>query len=136
MPGWVAVSLEQIPRAAGAERGANWYPLQHAFGLTAFGANVFVADEQGTCLINRHDERESGQEELYLVVLGRAGFTIAGEQVEAPAVTAVAVRDPSLTRSAAALEPGTILLALGGVPQDGFRSTWMEEHFEGVDRLI
>lgn len=135
-PGWASVRLEGLPRAAETEPGAAWYPLQHVFGLTAFGANAFVAERAGDALVEEHDERKSGQEELYLVVLGRARFTLGGEEAEAPAVTVVAVRDPSLTRRAVALEPGTTLLAFGGLPQPDFRSTWWEEHFTGVPRLL
>jgi hypothetical protein len=48
MPGWAARALDDLPLAA-AESGAPWYPLQHAFGFSAFGANVFVAGSPGTC---------------------------------------------------------------------------------------
>jgi hypothetical protein len=136
MPGWAAIPLEALPRVGEAEAGPAWYPLQHAFGLTAFGANAFVAEAAGTALIEEHDERGSGQEELYLVVRGRARFTLAGEEVDAPALTVVAVRDPSLTRSAVATEPGTTLLAFGGPPRADFSSTWRGEHFEGVPRVL
>lgn len=40
-PGWAAVRLEELPLAAEPEPGAAWYPLQHVFGLTAFGANAW-----------------------------------------------------------------------------------------------
>jgi hypothetical protein len=128
--------LEELPRVAESEPGAAWYPLQHVFGLTAFGANAFVAEAAGDELVAEHDERASGQQELYVVVVGRSRFTLAGEDFDAPAVTVVAVRDPGVTRSAVALEPGTILLALGGVPRTDFRSTWRREHFERVPRFF
>jgi hypothetical protein len=136
LPGWAAIPLEELPQAAQTEPGAAWYPLQHVFGLTAFGANAFVAASASDALVEAHDERKSGQEELYVVVAGQARFTLAGEAVDAPAVTVVAVRDPSVTRSAVALEPGTTLLAFGGLPRDDFRSTWRRSHFEGVPRVL
>ena len=136
MAGWAAIPLEELPQAAQTEPGAAWYPLQHVFGLTAFGANAFVAESAADVLVEAHDERKSGQEELYLVVAGHARFTLADELVDAPAVTVVAVRDPSVTRSAAALEPGTTLLAFGGLPRDDFSSTWWERHFDGVPRVL
>lgn len=136
MRGWAAIPLEELPRAAQTEPGAAWYPLQHVFGLTAFGANAFVAASEGDTLVEPHDERKSGQEELYVVAVGRARFSLAGETVDASALTVVAVRDPSVTRSAVALEAGTTLLALGGLPRDDFRSTWWERHFEGVPRVL
>ena len=134
MSGWVARRLEDVPRVAGVG-DLVWHPLQHAFGLTAFGANAFVARESGVSLVEEHDEAESGQEELYLVVRGAATFVLDGKEVDAPAITAVAVRSPSVRRAAVAREPGTILLALGGPAREAFDSTWNDEHFEGVPRL-
>lgn len=136
MRGWAAIPLEDVPRVPSHEPGPTWYPLQHAFGLTAFGANVFVAQAAGEVLVEEHDERKSEQEELYVLIAGRARFTLEGDAIEAAAVTVVAIRDPSVRRSAVALEPGTTLLALGGPPQESFRSTWREAHFQGVPRLL
>lgn len=136
MPGWAALSLEELPVADETEPGAVWYPLQHVFGFTAFGANAFVAAARGDVLIEEHDESGSGQEELYVVVRGAAEFSVDGESVSAPAVFVVAVRDPSVRRSAVALEAGTTLLAFGGLPSAVFRSTWLDTHFEGVSRLL
>ena len=112
-----------------------WVPLQHVFGLTAFGANAFVG-AAGQTLVSEHDESGSGQEELYLVVSGNALFRIDGERVDAPAVSAVAVRDPAARRSVVASEEGTTLLAFGGMPQGDFRSTWRAEHFAGIEPIL
>jgi hypothetical protein len=134
--GWAAIPLEEVPRAGADHEGPAWYPLQHAFGLTAFGANAFVGADAGDVLVEEHDERESGQEELYVVVTGRARFTVGGEAVELTAVGVVGIRDPAVTRSVVALEPRTTLLALGGRPREDFRSTWRQSHFEGVPRVL
>ena len=136
MPAWAALRLEELPVAVETEPGAAWYPLQHVFGFTGFGANAFVAAASGDVLIEEHDESGSGQEELYLVTSGAAEFTLDGESVSAPAMFVVAVRDPSVKRSAVALEAGTTLLAFGGMPTADFRSTWMDTHFKGVPRLF
>jgi hypothetical protein len=136
MPGWAARALDDLPRAADAEPGAPWYPLQHAFGLTAFGANVFVAGKPGHVLVEPHDESGSGQEELYLVLRGSAEFTLDGTDVRGAAFFVVAVRDPRVVRSAVGLEADTTLLVLGGRPTDRFESTWLPSHFEGVPRLL
>jgi uncharacterized cupin superfamily protein len=136
LPGWAAIPLEELPRASADEDAPAWYPLQHVFGLTAFGANAFASASPGDVLVDEHDESGSGQEELYVVVAGRATFVLDGTTVEAPAITVIAVRDPSVHRSATAGEPGTTLLALGGRPRADFESTWREEHFEGVRRLL
>jgi hypothetical protein len=111
----------------------DWYPLQHHFGLSAFGVNAFGGDA-GIELVAEHDERESGQEELYVVVRGSARFTLNGEEHDAPAVTVVAVPDPAVTRAAVATERDTIVLALGGRSDSAFATTWRSDHFERLPR--
>jgi hypothetical protein len=110
----------------------DWYPLQHHFGLGAFGINAFGGDS-GVELIAGHDELESAQEELYVVIRGAARFTLDGKAYEAPAISVVAVPDPAVTRAAVATEDGTVILALGG-PASGFATTWNPAHFEQVPR--
>ena len=70
------------------------------------------------------------------VALLEAKDELGGESVEAEAVSVVAVRDPSVTRSAVALEPGTTLLVVGGPRRADFRSTWRAEHFADVPKLL
>ena len=111
----------------------DWYPLQHHFGLGAFGVNAFGGDA-GIQLVAEHDERESGQEELYVVVRGSARFMLNGEEHEARAVSIVAIPDSGVTRAAAAIEDGTILLAIGGPAGSRFATTWNPTHFEQVPR--
>jgi hypothetical protein len=111
----------------------DWYPLQHHFGLAAFGVNAFGGDA-GIELVAQHDELDSGQEELYVVVRGSARFTLNGEECYAPAVSVVAVPDTSVSRAAIATEDGTLLLAIGGPAGSGFATTWRPTHFERVPR--
>lgn len=108
----------------------DWYPLQHHFGLSAFGLNAFGGDA-GIQLVAEHDETESGQEEVYIVVRGGARFTIAGDDVEARAISVVALTDPEVRRSAVSVSPGTVLVAVGGVP-GSFTTTWRSQNFERV----
>ena len=92
--------------------------IRRHFDIRAFGIRANRAVGEGH-LIGEHDEvglGASGQEELYLVLSGAATFTVADEQVEAPAGTLVFVRDPSARRSAIAKEEGTTVLAIGGTP--------------------
>ena len=111
----------------------DWYPLQHHFGLRAFGMNAFGGDA-GIELVAEHDESESRQEEVYLVVRGAARFTLNGDDHQAPAVSVVAIPDPAVTRAAVATEAGTIVLAIGGPGDSGFATTWRPAHFERVPR--
>lgn len=131
---WIK-GLTEIPRVRDDEQGApEWYPIQHHFGLRAFGANAYVAREAGDLLIGDHDETGSGQEELYVVLAGQALFELNGERAEAHAVSVVVVRDPSVRRRAVASTAGTIVLAIGGRPADTFTSTWRPEWFADVPR--
>ena len=111
----------------------DWYPVQHHLGLGGFGVNAFGGDA-GTVLVAEHDETESGQEELYVVVESAVSFSLAGEAVRAPAVAFVAVPDPAIRRAAVALEDGTLLLAIGAPAGSGFQTTWKRENFEQVPR--
>jgi hypothetical protein len=133
--GWFAKPLAEIPLVPEDEPGdPAWHALQHHFGLTAFGANVYVARDAGDDLLGVHDEVASGQEELYVVLAGTARFTLGGEEVPAGPLTVVAVPDPAVVRSAVAAEPGTMVLALGGQRREQFRSSWDERHFATVPR--
>lgn len=128
--------LEDIPRIPAEDEGDPvWYPLQHYFRMTAFGVNVYVADEAGGDLLGEHDETKSGQEELYLVVAGEAEFTLDGETVDAPALTVVAVPNPAVVRGAKAKTPGTTVVALGGEAREAFRSSWQPKWFEGAPQI-
>ena len=93
-----------------------WRPLRHHFGITAFGVNAWTAREAGDRIINEHDESEpDSNEELYLVLQGRAMFELDGDRVVAPAGTLVFAR-PGVKRTAIAEEPETTIIALGGTP--------------------
>jgi len=111
----------------------DWYPIQHHFDLSAFGVNGF-GGASGTRLVAEHDETQSGQEELYVVIEGTARFIIDGEAFQASAVSLVAIPDPSVRRSAVAVEDGTLLLAIGASPGADFASTWKQANFEQVPR--
>ena len=47
MPGYWVKRLDEIPLVSEDEPGDPlWYPLQHHFGFTAFGVNVYTAPEE------------------------------------------------------------------------------------------
>ena len=131
---WVR-RLDEVPRIPEDEPGDPiWQPLQHYFGFTAFGINVYTAPDAGGALIGEHDESGSQQEELYLVTEGAARFTIDGEEHVVSSVGIVAVPDPAVKRKAVAEEPGTTVIAVGGRREERFDSSWQARHFEGVPR--
>jgi hypothetical protein len=131
--------LEDVPRidtGDAAEPGdPDWYPLQHFFRMTAFGVNVYVASEDGGELLGDHDEAEARQEELYLVVAGEAVFSLDDERVDAPAITVVAVPDPTVVRGAKAKSKGTIVVAIGDEAREEFRSSWQPKWFQGAPQV-
>ena len=133
MAGYWVKRLDEIPLVPEEEPGEPlWYPLQHHFGFTAFGVNVYVAPEAEGSLIGDHDEADSEQEELYLVTAGSARFTIDGQEQLAAAGTVVAIIDPAVRRSAVAAEPGTTLVVVGGRRAPSFESSWHTQHFTDV----
>ena len=117
----------------GGPNDPTWYPLQHALGIDTFGANLFVASHAGQTLVEGHDERGSGQQELYLLLEGEAVFRLDDEEVHLARRTALAVTEPSVRRSATALTPETTLLVIEtGV--EPFASTWNPKHFRDIPR--
>jgi mannose-6-phosphate isomerase-like protein (cupin superfamily) len=85
-------------------------------GIGSFGANAFEAAE-GELLVVPHDELGEGeqQEELYLVVEGRARFTCDGEEIEL-GPGEVLFAPPGVRREAVAAETPTMLFIAGGRP--------------------
>jgi hypothetical protein len=134
-PPYAVRRLEDVPRIGDDPDDPEWFPLQHFFRLTAFGANVYVARDDGGALIAAHDEAGSNQEELYLVIAGEATFTLDGERLDVAAVSVVAVRDPAVVREATAKTAGTTVIAIGGEAQDRFRSSWQPKWFESAERI-
>jgi tetratricopeptide (TPR) repeat protein len=92
-------------------------PVRHNLGITAFGVNAFTGHEAGDRIINEHDEADvaDGDEELYVVLSGRAVFELDGDRIAAPEGTFVFV-PPEVKRTAFAEEPGTTLVAVGATP--------------------
>jgi hypothetical protein len=123
MAGYRALRIEDADRHS-YPTGADWFPLRKVLGVGAFGLNAWRADA-GTEVIERHDETDYDHEEVYVVIAGRARFTIDGDDVDAPAGTVVFLEDPALERVAVAEEPGTLVLAVGGKRGEAFEvSAW------------
>ncbi len=99
--------LEQLPVLDG---DLMWRPVRRRFGITAFGTNAYTADA-GRRVIEEHNEEDNHQE-MYVVLRGRATFTLDDDEIDAPAGTIVFVR-PGTKRGAVATENGTAVLAVG-----------------------
>jgi tetratricopeptide (TPR) repeat protein len=113
MSGYAVAHLDEIDELTDGR--SPWRPIRHHFGLTSFGINAWTARAAGDRIINEHDESDDENEELYLVLRGRAVFEIDGERVDAPTGTFVSV-GPGVKRTAFAEEAGTTIVAVGGVP--------------------
>src|SRR5262245_49681042 len=134
MARWTVKEITGIPTVAdGGPEEPTWYPLQHALGIDTFGANLFVATHSDQSLVDDHDERKSGQQELYLVLEGEVAFWLDGEEARLGRGSAVAVTDPTVRRSASALREGTSLLIIGAGAAT-FSSTWNSRHFSDIPR--
>jgi tetratricopeptide (TPR) repeat protein len=107
----------------------RWATIRTTLGIEAFGVNAWTAGEGGQEVIGEHDEvsgSDAGRhQELYVVLKGRATFTVDGENFEAAPGTLVFVRDPAAKRKAVAAEPETTVLAIGARAGEAFiPSTW------------
>jgi len=104
-----------------ADDGLDWLPLRRRLGVSAFGTNAFRARSAGQPVVEDHVE-SPGQEELYLVVRGRAQFRVDDEEIEVGVGAAVFVPDPESRRGAVALEDETVVMAVGGWAGRAYRS--------------
>jgi hypothetical protein len=112
---WNVVKIDEIDRVS--YLGSNLIPIRYTLGFQPAGTNAWAADAGGQ-LIPPHTEAE-GDEELYVVLRGRATFTVGDETADAPAGTVVFV-PPEVFRTAVAEEDETIVLAVGGTVGQAF----------------
>jgi tetratricopeptide (TPR) repeat protein len=112
--------------------GFVWRPIRRRFGILAFGVNAYSPRAAGAQVVEEHDEGRLEHEELYLVLRGRARFTVGGDEHELHAGQLVFVRDPSLRRGAVALDEDTLVLALGGKPGEPHHTSAWEAIFAAV----
>lgn len=114
--------------------GLKWRPLRRALGVQAFGINAYVAENAGDEVVESHTEATLGHEEVYVVVSGRATFTLDEEEIDAPAGTIIHLADPVIRRHARAAEAGTTVLAIGGKPGEAYTPSAWESYF-AVERF-
>jgi len=125
--GGKAISVGELD-AIPVDEGLVWHPVRRRLGIRAFGINAYTSESVGGQVVEEHDETGSGaggHEELYIVIRGRATFTIDGETLDAPAGTLVFIQEPRVKRVAIAEEEGTLVLAVGGEPGRAYAvSAW------------
>jgi uncharacterized cupin superfamily protein len=105
-----AIDLTEVP--VGPTEYGRWAALNSRLGVDAYGVNIREAAPDEPVEL-AHDEADTAQQELFVVISGRARFTVGDETFEAGPGTAVGVGDPDVTRGHEALEPGTRVLCIG-----------------------
>ena len=126
--GYQQLEIDQVD-ALTVAGGLHWRPLRRTLGVRAFGINAYTAEAAGDELVEDHTEQALGHEEIYLVLSGRATFTVGDEQLDVPAGSLVHLSDPSLRRHAVAAESGTTLVAVGGKPGEAYSPSAWEHYF-------
>jgi quercetin dioxygenase-like cupin family protein len=116
------------------EDGFAWRPVRRRFGIRAFGVNAYSPGAAGR-VIEEHTERMYGHEEMYVVLRGRARFTLDGNEHELGPGELVAISDPGVRRGAVAVDQDTVVLALGGKAGVPYETTPWEAMFYAVPAM-
>jgi tetratricopeptide (TPR) repeat protein len=127
--GWQSVRLDEIEPISVVKGTLLWRPVRRTLGIGAFGINAYLAPQAGDDVVEEHEESTLGHEEVYIVLSGRATFTLDGEELDAPAGTVVFIRDPTVVRHARASEQNTQVLAVGGPRDDAYQVSPWEDFF-------
>jgi tetratricopeptide (TPR) repeat protein len=131
-PAYQTAQLDELARFGGQ---FDTIPIRIPLGIGSFGVNAYASNEAGGHVIEEHDELGAGaghHEELYVVLRGRALFTVAGEELDASPGTLVFVSDPATRRAATALEPDTTVLVVGGTVGKAFQPSPWESWLEAL----
>jgi len=130
---WQSARLDEIEPILVVGGTLLWKPVRRTLDIGAFGINAYVAPSAGDDVVEEHTEEALGHEEVYIVLAGRATFTLDGVELDASPGTIVFVRDPNVERHARAAEPDTVVLAVGG-PRDGAYEPSPWEDFFAAER--
>jgi len=95
---------------------ATWKLARKALGTSAFGFNLVEIAPGGE--IPEHDEAQSGQVELYIVLEGEATMRLEGEDHPAPAGTFVSL-EPEAKRTILNRSDAPVTALLIGVQPGG-----------------
>jgi tetratricopeptide (TPR) repeat protein len=127
--GWQSIRLDEIDPIPVVAGTLLWRPVRRTLDVGAFGINAYTAPNAGDDVVEKHTEKALGHEEVYVVLSGRATFTLDEEMLDAPAGTMVFIRDPAVKRGARADEPGTSVLAVGGPREAAYEPSAWEHAF-------
>jgi len=97
---------------------STWWLARKALGTSSFGFNLVDIEPGGQ--IPEHDEMQSDQHELYVILEGEATLRVGGEDHPAPAGT-FASFEPPVSRTILNRSEGRVSALLIGVqPQGGY----------------
>jgi hypothetical protein len=131
--GYEILSIDDLEQYQSANGTEVLLPIRRRLGFEPFGVNAWLGREAGDRVIERHREPR-GQEELYIVLRGTATFTLGEETFEAPVGTLVHA-PPDTLREAIAVEPGTVILAVGAKPGEAYTPSSWEDFVVAFARL-
>jgi tetratricopeptide (TPR) repeat protein len=126
---WRSLRLDDVEPIPVVNGALLWRPVRRTLDIGAFGINAYVAPKAGDDVVEEHTEESLGHEEVYVVLSGRATFTLDDETLDAPAGTVVFVRDVTVKRHARAEEPNTAVLAVGGPRDAAYEPSAWEDYF-------
>jgi tetratricopeptide (TPR) repeat protein len=126
---WQSVRIDEIEPIPVVNGTLLWRPVRRTLDIGAFGINAYVAPNAGDDVVEEHTESTLRHEEVYVVLRGRATFTLDNETLDAPAGTVVFIRDPLVKRHARADEAGTQVLAVGGPRDEAYEPSPWEDVF-------
>jgi uncharacterized cupin superfamily protein len=103
-------SVVDVNELEGAGPGGAVRFVRRELGLEAFGLNWFELPPNAEG--REHDERNSGQEEVNVIIRGSGVYRVDGEEVPFAAGTVFRF-DPEATRCSVAGPEGVTMLAIG-----------------------
>ena len=117
--------LEERRQEQEEPQDRTYVQIRRELDIGAFAVNAVQANA-GKDLVGERTTTGYGadrHEELFVVIGGAATFTVDGQEIDAPAGTAVFVRDVEAKRSAVATKDSTTLLVVGGRRGEPWRLT-------------
>jgi hypothetical protein len=127
--GYHVARLDELERLPVDDADLVWRPVRRRFGISSFGVNAYTAERAGDRVVEEHTEGRNRHEEVYVVIGGRATFTVGEDEIDAPEGTLVYLPDPDVRRGAVAADAGTTVLALGARPGAAHEPSAWEEFF-------
>ena len=97
---------------------STWLLARKALGTDSFGYNLVEIGPGGQ--IPEHDETESGQAELYLILEGEAVLRLGGEEHAAPAGTFASIEPPAKRTILNRSDAPVTAMVIGVQPEGGY----------------